>query len=492
MRSGFFGRLNLTQATTGVPRAPLSLATVFAFAGTSLPLAAVGIAMSVYLPRHYASHMGVELAVVGAAFSAIRLIDIPVDVLLGWGMDKTRTRWGRYRVWTLIGAPFLMLGVFSLFNPPVGASISYLIGWLLVLYMGTSILGLSHSAWAASLAPAYNDRARIFGIMTAVGVLGSATALAIPIIAESRNLPDANNIPMMGTFVLALTPIAIFMIVWRTPERIAPEVAGHQFKLSDYAALISRPNMVRILLADLCLALGPGWMSALYLFFFTDSRVYTSGQASILLGVYILAGFAGAPLIGKLATKISKHRAVMVATTGYSLILVSLMAIPKGSMAWGIIPMFMAGFLAAGFGVLTRAMTADIADEVRLEQGRERSGLLYALTGTTGKIAGALSIGMTFFVLDQVGYIAKDGVVNTPEVIHSLELVYLLGPIFFVMAGGACFFGYSLSAERHGEIRRQLDERDALYDEAPIIESVTADGVHIAVQEDEDGPPRVH
>ncbi len=33
--------------------------------------------------------------------------------------------------------------------------------------------------------------------------------------------------------------------------------------------------------------------------------------------------------------------------------------------------------------------------------------------------------------------------------------------------------GYKLGAERHAEIRRQLDERDALYDEHPIIEAVT-------------------
>jgi Na+/melibiose symporter-like transporter len=140
-----------------------------------------------------------------------------------------------------------------------------------------------------------------------------------------------------------------------------------------------------------------------------------------------------------------------------------------------IFPMFMAGFLAAGFNVLTRAMTADIADEVRLEQGRERSGLLYAITTMTSKIAGAFSIGLTFLVLEAVGYVAKEGVVNTPQAIHNLELAYMIGPVVFVMLGGACMIGYGLDAKRHGEIRRQLDERDALYDETPIIEVVSAE-----------------
>ncbi len=449
-----------------------------AFAATSLPISAVAIAVSVYLPRHYASHLGVDLAIVGAAFFLVRMIDIPIDGLLGWGMDKTRSAWGRYRLWTILGAPVLMAGIYFLFLPPQDASRTYLIVWLLIMYLGNSILTLSHVAWAATLAPHYNDRSRLFGVMTAIGVLGAAAILGIPIINEARGAADSGNVATMGWFIFLLTPLAVALVIWRTPEKIAPEVAGHSFRLRDYAALVARPSFARILLADLCLSLGPGWMSALYLFFFTDSRGFTTGQASILLAVYILAGFAGAPLMGRLATKISKHRAVMVATTGYSLTLISLMAIPKGNMLIGVIPLFVAGFLAAGFNVLTRAMTADVADEVRLEQGKERSGLLYAMTVMTTKIAGAFSIGLTFLVLDAVGYIAKEGAKNTPQAIHNLELAYLIGPVVFVMLGGACMIGYRLGAERHAEIRRQLDERDALYDEDPGLETITVEAAN--------------
>ena len=71
--------------------------------------------------RHYASHLGIDLALVGAAFFIVRMIDIPVDGLLGWTMDKTRTRWGRYRLWTILGAPVLMAGIYFLFMPPAAA-----------------------------------------------------------------------------------------------------------------------------------------------------------------------------------------------------------------------------------------------------------------------------------------------------------------------------------------------------------------------------------
>ena len=53
---------------------------------------------------------------------------------------------------------------------------------------------------------------------------------------------------------------------------------------------------------------------------------------------------------------------------------------------------------------------------------------------------------LTFLVLEAVGYQAKEGVVNTPQAIHNLELAYLIGPIVFVMLGGACMIGYGLDA----------------------------------------------
>jgi Na+/melibiose symporter-like transporter len=123
--------------------------------------------------------------------------------------------------------------------------------------------------------------------------------------------------------------------------------------------------------------------------------------------------------------------------------------------------LFLTGFFAAGFNVLTRAMTADVADEVRLRQGKERSGLLYALTTLTSKIAAGASIFLTFNVLSQVGYDPKLGQANSPEAIQALMLCFLVGPIVFVMLGALTMIGYRLDAERAADVRRQLDARDA-------------------------------
>ena len=127
---------------------------------------------------------------------------------------------------------------------------------------------------------------------------------------------------------------------------------------------------------------------------------------------------------------------------------------------------------------MIRAMLADVGDQVRLEQGKEQISLIYALNTLAAKIATAFSIGLTFPLLAQLGYVAKEGFHNSPEAIYRLEWVYIAGPIFFVMLGGACVMGWKLDARRHAEVRAELDRIDAdrtraVYEESPILETLS-------------------
>jgi Na+/melibiose symporter-like transporter len=244
-------------------------------------------------------------------------------------------------------------------------------------------------------------------------------------------------------------------------------------RLSDYAGLLARPNVLRLLVADFCIIMGPAWMSALYLFFFTDSRGFSLTQANLLLVFYIAAGLIGAPATAWLANRISKHRALAVTAVGYSLMLIVIFVSPKGSVAIAAPAMVLAGALAAGSVVMIRSLTADIGDEIRLEKDQQQIGLLYALTNGTTKAAGALAVTLTFWALGVVGYNPAEHAVNGAVQIHGLELAYMIGPIVFVLLGGASFIGYKLSAERHADIRRQLDERDAVYEQSPVLEGLS-------------------
>jgi Na+/melibiose symporter-like transporter len=453
----------------------MSLLATLTFACCYLPYSALNASVAVQVPHYFASHIGLGLAV-GGVFGLIRLIDIPLDPFLGLVMDRTRTPLGRYRPWMILSAPVLMVAIYMMYEAPVGASRSYLLLWLLIMYLGMSLLLLAGNAWAAALAVSYTQRSRIFGAMQGLGTLGAIAILVIPIVTAGLHKTDAAGIQAVGWFLAIMAPLTIAFVTLKTPEPLN-RVEPSRVRLADYASLLARPNVLRLLAADFFIIMGPAWMSALYLFFFTDSRGFSTSQANLLLVIYIAAGLIGAPATAWLANRISKHRALALTAVGYSLMLIVLFLSPKASVPIAAPAMFVAGALAAGSVVMIRSLTADIGDEIRLEKDQHQIGLLYALTSGTTKAAGALAVTLTFWVLSLVGYNPAEHAVNGAAQIRGLELAYIIGPVVFVMLGGACFLGYKLSAERHADIRRQLDARDAAaYDESAVIQGLTGSG----------------
>jgi GPH family glycoside/pentoside/hexuronide:cation symporter len=452
----------LPQGATAPRGGGLPLTTVLAFSSTAVPLAVLALALGVFLPRYFAGHIGISLVAVGAAFTIVRLIDIAFDPMIGALMDRTRTPIGRYRPWVIAGAPVMMLGAYKLFNPPAGAGEGYLIVWLLVIYAALSIVSLAHAAWASSIATSYDERSRVYGWMHAVGVAGAVGLLLLPALTGGRIEPGSgDSMPAVGWIVILGIPLATALCVLLAPEKVAPRNAAETFDLREYWQALKRPEMVRLILADLALALGPGTTAAIYVFFFHDAKAFNYAQVSILLVPFIGAGLLGAPVWAKLAQRFGKHQTLMGATVAYALFQTILMAIPKGLFLPTALGMFAVGFTASAFVVLVRAMVADVGDAIRLEQGKEQTGLLYAMVTSTQKVGAAISVGIIFPVLSLVGYNAADNVTNTPDAIFGLEMCYLFAPIIFVLIGGACFFGYGMNAEKHAAIRAALDARDA-------------------------------
>jgi len=141
---------------------------------------------------------------------------------------------------------------------------------------------------------------------------------------------------------------------------------------------------------------------------------------------------------------------------------VTVIVAPKANLVVGIPIMIWCGFMANGFDLMTGAMMADVGDQVRLEQGRERMALLYAVTGLAGKLAAAGAVIIAYPMLAAIGYQPTLGMHNTPAALQGLTVVFITGPIFWVVLGGLCFLGWKLDARKHAEIRAELEARDTL------------------------------
>jgi Na+/melibiose symporter-like transporter len=245
------------------------------------------------------------------------------------------------------------------------------------------------------------------------------------------------------------------------PEQINPESRSLRTPIADYIDLIKRPELIRLFVMTFGTTLGPGGMANLYIFFFTLARGFTTGEASLLLIFYVLAGALGAPLVGLTAARFSKHRTLIAATICYSLGLCTVLIVPKADFLLTVPVMIWCGYWGLGFDLMTSAMMADVGDQVRLDQGKERMGLLYAVLSLATKAANAGAVIISYPLLALLGFVPSLGAHNTPSAINALQLCFLLGPIFFVALGGVSCIGWKLDAKRHAEIRTELETRDA-------------------------------
>ena len=442
--------------------APLTGARVAVFSAAAFPVGALAVTLGVYLTNYYASHVGIPLAAVGIAFMSIRLIDIVFDPLLGIAIDHTRSRMGKFRPWLALSGPVLVVAAIAMYFPPQGAGIIYLVGWLLVLYLGFSMLTLSQAGWGATLVAEYHQRSSVYGWIQAVGVLGAVGVLLVPgLLTKFWTSIPLHGVPLMGTFVLVSLVIGAGTTIFFAyePER-EPEDKADRFGIRDYLPLAKRPETLRLIWTDLFCTLGPAITAPLYLFFFEQARGYTPNQANYLLLIYILAGLVAPAVWSRVARRFGKHQTISISAICYVIAQSALVSLPSAHPLAMSFAMFTVGFIAGSFGFLVRAMIADVSDEVRLETGKDRTAMLYAFVTSTQKIGGTLSVGVAYVILPMFGFIAKQGVVNSPDALWGLKACYLLPPVICVMIGGLAMWGYKLDEHRHREIRLELAERD--------------------------------
>ena len=128
----------------------LSKKVLASYSAVSLPLAAMAMPMAVYLPPFYAEAESLDLTTVGLIFTLARIWDVITDPLMGMAIDKYETRWGRRKHWVAISIPILLLSVYMVYLPdPADITPLYLGGWLLLLYIGYTMLGIAHQSWGA-------------------------------------------------------------------------------------------------------------------------------------------------------------------------------------------------------------------------------------------------------------------------------------------------------------------------------------------------------
>ncbi|MES2032608.1 MAG: MFS transporter [Pseudomonadota bacterium] len=452
----------IAPVTEAGGRAPARLKTwrLIAFSTPTIPLAAMLMPVTAYLPNYYATDLAVRAADLAWAFMVVRFFDLWFDPALGLAMDRTRTRFGRFRPWFVAGAPIAMLAVYMLFMAERGIGGSYIVLWLIIGFAGQSMGQLGHMAWASTVAPGYDERSRVYGFWQALSVIGMIAILLLPPVIKYGFGGDfADGVKAMGWFAIAALPLTALLALWSTGEpAIKP---NHETpRLAHYWQMLKRPTVLRVLLADICWGTALSLSGTLLFFFFDAVRGIDRGVAGLMLIAFFLGALCGAPIWTRLARRLGKHRALAIAGLAWAAMQIGVMALPN--ITWlGFVIMFLAGLPFASGPILLKAMMADVADEERLTSGVDRTGLLFSLLTGSVKIGSMLAVGGSLYALELVAFDPAASGANSDSALLTLSLMFTLGPAALALTAAWLISGYRLDAAAHAEVRRRLDERDA-------------------------------
>jgi Na+/melibiose symporter-like transporter len=434
----------------------LSVRDLALFALPCLGLAGIGLPLQVYLPPYYSADLGLNLSAVGVAFMVVRLFDIGIDPALGILMDRTRLPFGRFKTWMSAGVPLLMLASVVLFFAKPGVTATQLAIGLALAYGGWSVCVVAQTSWGALLSPSYNERSRIYGWWQMFNLLGLLLVLILPILTSYVVPGRVAGIRAMGLWLLVLTPVSTALALLSVGEP-PPAEGARLARMADVLELLRLSAVRRLLACDFLIGLAFGMTGALFVFFFTKVKGFDISFTNYGLLAYFLGGVLGGPLWTMLSNRVNKHSALICSCLGATAGLLLLYLTPNGNEPVAFIAVAAGGLPYAAPNQISRAMLADAADEDRLNNGADRTGLLYALVAATAKIGPALAVGVTFVGLDHLVGFDPNSDTNSPLAIRGLEAFFILLPAALFALATLCLIGYPLTRRRHDEIRKALE-----------------------------------
>jgi len=432
-----------------------------------MPIAALGLPISLYLPQFYASDMGLGLGAVGTVFMLARIWDVITDPMIGIVSDRYPSRWGHRRHWLVIATPLICLATYFLFLPRAPVSPSYLLGWLLLLYLGWTMFTIPHLSWGAELSDDYHERSRVHGFREGAEIIGIPLVLAAPAVIESIGGPemDANRVAAMGLFIIVLLPIAMLISIGLVKERPATPQPRLSLQVAVRTIAGNRP-LRRLVAADAISGSSGAAVGALFLYVATH-RWGLGNSASLLMLIYFIAGLGFVPLVLKMSYRFGKQRTLVGCCAFYVVGPPLALIVPTGNLAAAAALMILLGVNVGGAGVLFRSIMADVADLDELESGQKRTGLLYSFLALTRKAGSAFAVGATFWALQLIGF--QPGTSNSILVTRNLTSLFVIAPVVGNLAVILIMWRFPLGMGAHAAIQRQLHERR--------INTATADDV---------------
>lgn len=424
--------------------------------------------------------VGVTALVAGILVTCAKVWDVIIDPVIGAWSDRSFARVGSRRAFMVLGGVLLPVFFILTFAVPRGLGLFPSGAWVLIAFMAAatafSLFQVPYIALPAELSDGYDQRTRLLTwrvvMLTFAIVLFGAGGPAL------RSLGGSDE--RFGYLLMAVAAavvIGVAMVASSTAASgfqaaaVQPIVA--RVSIREYYAtsirILKRSQSLRALLATFMLqglATGAMLTGANYI----ATWVLGSEDAVTILFLALIApALLCAPLWGRLAGRIGKERAFLIASSLFAVAAASMTALLWAPGIWLYVPVALAGAGYAGMQSLPLAMLPDVISHDASRHGTGQAGA-FGGVWTAGETT-AMAFGATVFtlVLAATGYIASTG---NADVAQSASAV--AGIVFSFSVLPAVLVATSLWTLRRYRLRRSDIDSLATPHEVPVQAPVTA------------------
>lgn len=414
--------------------------------------------ISLYLLFFYTDIMKISPAAISLMFVLTRFFDGVTDLIVGYLIDQTNTRWGKSRPYFLFGAIPFALFAFLCFNVPNISDNGKLI-YAYVTYFGLSLAYTIVNVPMASILPSLTSDAsertalstsrKFFGFLGATIVSSSAMILV--------NLWGNGDQALGFKWVMALFGVIGCLLMFGTFFNVRETVPVSEKRVTVrevYSSLKQNKPWLIFALNILFMWTGYFIQTGALVYYFQvviGSTTLSVTVATIMSVVPMIANF----FVPFLASKMGKRNLYIVSS------IVQLLGCALIFLAGNHSLEILIGAVVSGLGYGIKesiyfSMQADPVDYGIWKTGINVSGSLSAINGFLGKVAQAIAGGVAGALLAWGSY-NPNKAIQSEQAVLAIKAMYLYVPMLLILCSIVTMLFYRLDT-MYPMIEKELTE----------------------------------
>lgn len=433
---------------------------------------------SSYVMYYYQDVLGLSASFVGLVLMLARLFDALNDPFMGIVVAKTRTRWGRFRVWILSGTVLNALVLYALFAAPVmkGAAMMVYFSIIYVLWGVTyTMMDIPYWSMIPAVTETPKDRENLSMVGRTCAGVGSAvismfTMLLVGFLGGESERTGFRWVALIVSVIFVVTEI-ICCAAMKEKEKSEMKTATVR---EMFSALFSNDQAMVVVAAIVLINSALYLTSNFIIYFFkydyggtgwkaTYTLFSTVGGASQILGMMVVY-----PLLRRKLSSSGVFRlSLILALSGYAVLLIFCLIGLSHNLVLLCIPGVVVFACNGMLSVLTTLFLSNSVDYGFLKTGRREESVIFSMQTFVVKAASGVAVFLTGIGLDLIGLVGntdETGPVaqQSASTLLGLRLSMTVLPMLVLVSALILFCRrFILTDERAAEISERIHSKES-------------------------------